>query len=193
MLAGLGVEPIGAGGGMVVLAGLKRSEREDDRRSRWSSLWWSGTGLLDWAGASHGLIDHLPARRGILDRVRLERVAAHRDPRHHGRAMSALRPGAWAPHPHVRSPSHNAVRGHSMAERCASWAKASAAEARTAPGRVAPGRGRLGAGRSGRWGVVRSEAVSRPGCYRWVTAVDDRGLLGAVNALVSRCGGRGRS
>ena len=41
--------------------------------------------------------------------------------------------------------------------------------------------------------MVRSEAVSRPGCYRWVTAVDDRGLLGAVHALASRCGGRGRS
>jgi hypothetical protein len=49
------------------------------------------------AGASHGLTDHLPARRGLLDRVRLERAGAHRDPRLHGRAMSALRPGAWAP------------------------------------------------------------------------------------------------
>jgi hypothetical protein len=92
-----------------------------------------------------------PELRGLLDRVRLERVGTHRDPRHPGRAMSALRPGAWAPHPHVRSPSHTAVRGHSMAERCASRAKASAAEARTAPGRMAPGRCRLGAGRSGSW------------------------------------------
>jgi hypothetical protein len=63
------------------------------------------------AGASHGLTDHLPARRGLLDRVRLERVSAHRDPRHHGRAMSAFRPGAWALHPHVRSPSHTASEG----------------------------------------------------------------------------------
>ena len=37
--------------------------------------------------------------------------------------MSALRPGAWAPHPHIRSPSPTAVRGHSMAERCASRRK----------------------------------------------------------------------
>jgi hypothetical protein len=123
VLAGLGVEPIGAGSRKVVLAGLKRPEREDDRRSCWSSLWWSGAGPLDSAGASHGLTDHLPARRGILDRVRLEPVGAHRDLRHHGRAMSAFRPGAWAPHPHVRSPSHTAVREHSMAERCASRAK----------------------------------------------------------------------
>jgi hypothetical protein len=64
-----------------------------------------------------------PELRGLLDRVRLERVGTHRDPRHHGRAMSAFRPGAWAPHPHVRSPSHTAVRGHSMAERCASRVK----------------------------------------------------------------------
>src|SRR5918995_5851053 len=96
---------------MVVVVGLKRPEREDNRRSRWSSLWWSGAGPLDSVGASHGLIDHLPARRGMLDRVRLEPMSAHRDPRHHGGAMSALRPGAWAPHPHVRSPSHTAVRG----------------------------------------------------------------------------------
>src|SRR6266545_2004768 len=34
-------------------------------------------------------------------------------------------------------------------------------------------------------------AVSRAGCYGRVTAVDDRGLLGAVNALVSLCRGRG--
>jgi len=92
-----------------------------------------------------------PELRGLLDRVRLERVGTHRDPRHQGRAMSAFRPGAWAPHPHVRSPSHTAVRRHSMAERCASRVKASAAEARTAPGRMASGRCRLGAGRSGSW------------------------------------------
>ena len=96
---------------MGVVVGLKRPEREDDRRSRWSSLWWSGAGPLDSAGASHGLIDHLPARRGMLDRVRLERVGAHRDPRLHGRAMSALRPDAWAPHPHVRSPSQKRSAG----------------------------------------------------------------------------------
>ena len=108
---------------MVVVVGLKRPEREDDRRSRWSSLGGAVLVRSTSAGASHGLTDHLPARRGLLDRVRLERAGAHRDPRLHGRAMSALRPGAWAPHPHVRSPSHTAVRGHSMAERCASRRK----------------------------------------------------------------------
>jgi hypothetical protein len=118
---------------MVVVVGLKRPEREDDRRSRWSSLGGAVLVRSTRAGARHGLTDHLPARRGLLDRVRLERAGAHRDPRLHGRAMSALRPGAWAPHPHVRSPSHTAVRGHSMAERCASRAKASAEEAPTAP------------------------------------------------------------
>ena len=82
---------------MVVVVGLKRPEREDDRRSRWSSLGGAVLVRPTSAGASHGLTDHLPARRGLLDRVRLERAGAHRDPRLHGRAMSALRPGAWAP------------------------------------------------------------------------------------------------
>src|SRR5688500_6947297 len=85
--------PDRAGGRMVVVAGLKRPEREDDRRSRWSSLGGAVLVRSTSAGASHGLTDHLPTRRGLLDRVRLERAGAHRDPRLHGRAMSALRPG----------------------------------------------------------------------------------------------------
>jgi hypothetical protein len=32
----------------MVVVGLKRPEREGDRRSRWSSLWWSGAGPLDF-------------------------------------------------------------------------------------------------------------------------------------------------
>jgi hypothetical protein len=96
---------------MVVVVGLKRPEREDDRRSRWSSLGGAVLVRSTSAGASHGLTDHLPARRGLLDRVRLERADAHRDRCLHGRAMSALRPGAWAPHPHVRSPSHKRSAG----------------------------------------------------------------------------------
>jgi hypothetical protein len=70
---------------------LGAPEREDDRRSRWSSLWSSGAVRSTRASASHGLTDHLPVR--------------------HGRAMSALRPSAWAPHPHVRSPSHKRSAG----------------------------------------------------------------------------------
>jgi hypothetical protein len=76
----------------MVVVGLKRPEREDDRRSRWSSLGGAVLVRSTRAGTSHGLTDHLPARRGLLDRVRLERAGAHRDPRLHGRAMSALRP-----------------------------------------------------------------------------------------------------
>jgi hypothetical protein len=97
---------------MVVLAGLKRPERkmtDVPAGHRLVKRCWSAPTRV---GASHGLTDHLPARRGILDRVRLERVGAHRDPRHHGRAMCTLRrPGAWAPHPHVRSPSHEQSAG----------------------------------------------------------------------------------
>jgi hypothetical protein len=95
----------------MVVVGLKRPEREDDRRSRWSSLGGAVLVRSTRAGASHGLTDHVPAGRGLLDRVRLERASAHSDPRLHGRAMSARRPGAWAPHPHLRSPSHKAAGG----------------------------------------------------------------------------------
>ena len=49
---------------MVVVVGLKRPEHEDDRRSRWSSLGGAVLVRSTRAGASHGLTDHLPARRG---------------------------------------------------------------------------------------------------------------------------------
>jgi hypothetical protein len=96
---------------MVVVVGLKRPEREDDRRSRWSSLGGAVLVRSTRAGARHGLTDHLPARRGLLDRVRLERAGAHRDPRLHGRAMSALRPGAWAPGRRTLTSGRRAISG----------------------------------------------------------------------------------
>jgi hypothetical protein len=59
----------------MVVVGLKRPEREDDRRSRWSSLGGAVLVRSTRAGASHGLTDHLPAGRGLLDRFDLnERV-----------------------------------------------------------------------------------------------------------------------
>jgi hypothetical protein len=108
---------------MVALVGLKHPEREDDRRSRLVIALVEAVLVRSTrAGASHRLTDHLPARRGILDRVRLERASAHRDPRLHGRATSALRP---APERRTLTSGRRAiaVRGHSMAERCASRAK----------------------------------------------------------------------
>jgi hypothetical protein len=52
---------------MVVGVGLKRPEREDDRRSRWSSLWWSGAGLLD-SGRRQPRPDRPPASEAWASR-----------------------------------------------------------------------------------------------------------------------------
>jgi len=45
----------------MVVVGLKCPEREDDRRSRWSSLGGAVLVRPTSAGASHGLTDHLLA------------------------------------------------------------------------------------------------------------------------------------
>jgi hypothetical protein len=146
---------------MVVVVGLKRPEREDDRRSRWSSLGGAVLVRPTSAGASHGLTDHLPARRGLLDRVRLERAGAHRDPRLHGRATSALRPGA-APSRPVAEPYSGPRAQHGRTVR----------HTRESVGRGNPYRARSG----GTWEVsawrrpirsvvmVRSERFPARGC-----------------------------
>jgi hypothetical protein len=203
----------------VVFVRAQAPEREARRRSRWSSLWWSGAGPLD-SGRRQPRADPTTCQRGVgfsigfdlNERVRTAILAFTVAPR----APSAPAPGRRTLTSGRRARSGPRAQ-HGRTVRLT----------RESVGRGSPYRARSG----GTWEVsawrrpirsvvmVRSErspargcrvneraagsgpacpylrklsskallyrcAVSRPGCYRWVTAVDDRGLLGAVNALV---------